>query len=71
MACNLAPNYNFHFGYFSCTLLEDMIDVDITVHMLKGTHTFRKDRSTQVSRCSPWGTEGRPFPSLRKKCKII
>ena len=55
------------FGYFSCTLLKDTVDVDITVHMLNGIHTFRKDRSTQVSRCSPWGMDVRPFPSLWKK----
>ena len=67
MACDLAPNCNFLFWYFSCTLPEDMIDVDITVQMLKGNHTLRKDRSIQVSKCSPWGMEVRPFPSLRKK----
>ena len=67
MACDLAPNCNSLFGYFSCNLPEDMKDVTITVHMLKGTHTLRKDRSTQVSRYSLWGMEVRPFPSLRKK----
>ena len=66
MACDLAQNCSFLFRYFLCTLPEDLIDIDITVHMLKGIHTFKKD-STQVSRCSLWGLEVRPFPSLRKK----
>ena len=35
MACDLEPTCNF-LGYFSCTLPEDTIDVDITGHSLKG-----------------------------------
>ena len=46
-----------------------MIGVDITVHTLKGIHAFRKEWSTQVSKCSPWGMEVRLFSSLRKKMK--
>ena len=61
MAFDLAPKCSFHFGYFSCNLPNDMIDVNI-----------RKDRSTQISKCSSWGMEVRPFPSLRKKmCDYI
>ena len=67
MACDLEPTCNFLFGYFLCTLLEDMIDADITMHMLKGIHTFRKEINMQISRCSPWDMEVKPFPSLRKK----
>ena len=43
MACNLAPTCSFLFRYFLCTLPEDMIDIDITVYMLKGICTFMKD----------------------------
>ena len=67
MVSDLAANCNFLLGYFTCSLLEDTIDVDLTVCTLKGIHTFRKDRNTQLSRCSPWGTEMKPFPSLKKK----
>ena len=45
------------------------IDVVITVHTLQDIHTFRKGRSMQISKCSPWGTEAKPFPSLGKKIK--
>ena len=69
MGCDLEPTFNFLFGYFSCTLPEDMINVDITVHTLKGIHTFRNDQSMQVSRFSLWGAEVKLFPSLRKKMK--
>ena len=69
MACDLAPNCNFHFSYFSCNLPEDMIDVDITICTLKGIPTFRRDCTTQISKCSQWGSEVRLFPSLRKKMR--
>ena len=65
VVCSLNPTYHFLFSYISCTLLEDMIDVDITEHTLKGIHTF-KDRSTHTSKCSPWGMKVRQFPSLSK-----
>ena len=67
MACDLAPTCNFLFGYILCTLLDDTVDIDITVHVLKGIHTFRKDQTIQLSKHSPWGMEVKPFPSLRKK----
>ena len=69
MACDLAPNCNFLFGYFSCNLPEHTIDVDITIHTLKGIHTFREDHTTQISKCSPWGLEVRAFPSIGKKTR--
>ena len=60
MQCDLV------FGFSKCTLLEDMIDVDLKVCMLKGIHTFKKDNKSQTSRC-PWGAEVQPFFTLRKK----
>ena len=69
MACDLAPNCSFVFCYFSCNLPEDMIEVDIIMCTLWGIHTFRKDRNTQISKCSPWGMEVRPFPALGKKMR--
>ena len=67
MACNLEANCNFLHGFFSCTLPEDTIDVDITLHNLKGIHTFRKDRNTQVIKCSPWTSKIKSFQSLQHK----
>ena len=67
MACNLATNCNFLFWLFTCSLLEDTIDVNLMVHTLRGIHTFRKDRNTQMSKCSPWGTDVKPFLCLQKK----
>ena len=66
MVCDLGPSCNFLFGYFSFTLLDD---IDITVCTLKGIHTFRKDQTMQVSKCTPWGMGVQLFPSLKKKIK--
>ena len=67
MACELSVYCNLIFGIPSCNLLEDTVDVNLRVHTLWGIHTYKKDRSTQVMKCSPWGTEVKPSPSLQKK----
>ena len=48
MACDLNLQYNFLYRYFTCNLPEDKIDVEVTIHTLKGIHTFRKDCNTQM-----------------------
>ena len=69
MACDLEPQCNFLYRFFTCNLTEETIDVEVTVYTLKGIHTFRRDCSTQASICSPWGMRVRPFLSLSKKIK--
>ena len=71
MACDLEPKCNFLYGFFHCALPEDTINVEITVRALKGIHTFRKDHTTQSSRCSLWGSRVWSFPSLLKKMMTI
>ena len=56
MACDLALQCHFLYGFFHFYLPEDTIDVEITVRTLRGIHNFRKDHVTQLSMCSPWGT---------------
>ena len=67
MACELLMQCDLIIGILKCTLHGDTIDVDLKVHTLQGIHTYRKDRSMQVMKCSPWGPEVQPFPSLKKK----
>ena len=67
MACNLEANCNFLYGFFSCTLPEDTINVDITVCTLKGIHIFKKHRNIQVIKCSAWTSKIKPFWSLQCK----
>ena len=70
MAYNLAPQSNFLYGFFQCQLLEDTIDIEITVRMMKGIHTFKKDCSKKASSCSLWGSQVHPFPSLVKEIEV-
>ena len=67
MTCKLSANCDLIFGILSCNLPEDTIDVDLKVCTLQGIHTYKKDRNAQVIKCSPWGSEVRPCPSLQKK----
>ena len=67
MACDLAPQGNFLYGFFQCQLPEDTIDAEITMRMIKGIHTCKKECSNQTSSCSPWGLQVHPFPFLVKK----
>ena len=71
MACELAMQCNFKFRFLKCALPEDMINVNLKVHTLKGIHTFKKDYKSQSSRCSPWGAEAQPYSALRKKITEI
>ena len=67
MACKLLAVCDLIFDILNCNLTEDTIYVDLKVCTLWEVHTYKKDRSTWVSKHSPWGTEVKPFPSLQKK----
>ena len=67
MNFNLRAQCNFAFHNFSCALPEDMIDIEVTIWMVDGIHTYKKDRMTQVTSYSPWSRQLKPLPSLRKK----
>ena len=69
MACVLTPQCNFMYGYFWCQLLEDTIDVEVTVRTMRDIHSFRRDCSTQVISCKPWTPNHHPYPSLTKKMR--
>ena len=67
MACKLLMQCNLVFGILNCKLPEDTIDVVLKVHTLRRIHTFRRDRTTQIIKCSPWEAKVQPYPSLKKK----
>ena len=62
IACSLKPQCNFLYRFFTCNLPENTIDVEVTVHTLKGIHIFRRDCNTQASMCSPMGYVGKISP---------
>ena len=53
MACELSMQCDL--WDLKCSLAEDTLDVGFKVCTLHGIHTFRKDRSIQIIKYSPWG----------------
>ena len=49
MACDLDPQCNFPYGYFTCNFPEDTVDVEVTVHTLKGnTHLQKRSQYPSI-----------------------
>ena len=67
MACLLQPECNFLHGYFRCWLLVEVVDVEVKITSMQGTHIFRSDRTTQLIKCTPWNTTLCPHPTIIKK----
>ena len=67
MACKLAMQCDLMYGFLKYVLPDDMINVDLKNCMLKGIHIFKKDYKSHTSKCSQWGAEVQPYPTLRKK----
>ena len=63
----LKGHCNFDLHYFHCALPKDKVDMEMTIWMVDGIHTYRRDQTTQVTFYSPWSRQVKPFSSLRKK----
>ena len=69
MACLLQPECNFLHGFFRCKLLVEVVDVEVKITSMQGTHIFRRDWTTQLIKCTPWSTRLCPHPTIIKKMK--
>ena len=67
MACILKPECKLMHGYFRCLLLEETGDVEMKVKMMRGTHTFRRNHTSQFISCKLWSPRLHPYPSRIKK----
>ena len=67
MASEVTPSCDSVYGYLRCNLPRDTIDIDLKIHSLRGIHTYKKDRGTQVNKYSPLGSNTTPLLSLKKK----
>ena len=45
----------------------DTVDVELTVRMVKGIYTYRKDHTAKSTVFLPWSMTVIPFPSLQRK----
>ena len=71
MACLLQPVCNFLHGYFRCRLPVEVVDVEVKITSMQGTHIFRQDQTTQLIKCTPWNTRLCPHPTINKKVKTF
>ena len=71
MACLLQPECNFLHGFFRCKLPVEVVDVEVKVTSMQGTHIFRRDRMTQLIKCTPWTTKLCLHPTIVKKMKTF
>ena len=69
MACLLQPECNFLHGFFRCKLPMEVVDMEVKVMLMQGTHLYKQDRTAQVTKCIPWTTKIRPHPNIIKKMK--
>ena len=71
MACLLQPECNFLHRYFRCKLPVEVVDMEVKVTSMQGTHIFRRDQMTQLARCVPWTPNLNPYPNMIKMMKIF
>ena len=71
MACLLQPECNFLHAFFRRRLLVEVVDVEVKITSMQGMHIFRRDRMTQLIKCTPWGMRLHLHPTIIKKMKIF
>ena len=71
MACILQPECNFLYSYFRCHLPVEVVDMEVKITSMQGTHIFRRDRTTQLIKCTPWSLRLHPHPTIIKKTRIF
>ena len=71
MACLLQPECNFLHSFFRCKLPVEVVDMEVKITSMQGTHIFRRDRTTQLIKCTPWSTRLCLHPTVIKKMKTF
>ena len=59
------------FQMFRCKLPLEVVDVEVKITSMQGMHTFRRDRMTQLIKCTPWSMRLHPHPTIIKKMKTF
>ena len=71
MVCLLQPECNFLHGFFRCKLQVEVVDVEVRITSMQGMHIFRRDRMTQLIKCTPWSTRLCLHPTIIKKMETF
>ena len=71
MACILQPKCNFLHRYIRCCLPIEAVDIEVRITSTQGMHIFRRDRTSQFIKCTPWSTRLCPHPTIIKKMRTF
>ena len=71
MVCLLQPECNFLYGFFRCKLPVEVVDIEVKITSMQGTHIFRRGRTTQLIRCTPWSMRLCMHPTIIKKMRTF
>ena len=71
MACLLQQECNFLHGYFRCRLPVEVVDMEVKITSMQGTHIFQRDRTTQLIKCIPWSTRLHSHLTIVKKMRTL
>ena len=71
MVCLLQPECNFLHGFFRCKFPMEVVDVEVKITSMQGTHMCRRDWTIQVIKCTPWSTRLASTPTINKKMKTF
>ena len=66
-----SQNATSYTGFFRCKLPVEVVDVEVKITSMQGTHIFRRDWTTQLIKCTPWSTRLHPHPTIIKKMKTF
>ena len=69
--CLLQPECNFLHSFLRCKLPVEVVDVEVKITSMQGTHIFRRDRTTQLIKCTPWSIRLHLHPTIIKKMKTF
>ena len=60
---------------FSAQILQilpvEVIAMEVKITSMQGMHIFRRDRTMQLIKCTPWSTRLHPHPTIIKKMKTF
>ena len=71
MACLLPARVQLLHSFFRCKLSVEVVDVEVKMTSMQGMHIFRRDRMTQLIKCTPWSMRLCPHPTIIKKMKTF
>ena len=65
MARHITSVCNFVLGFVKCKLPEDMVNVEVKIRTLQGTHTLKENREYCTLKFRLWRGQGKPFKTLK------